>query len=120
MHTLTERWYAWEEARKIAKDDPEIDLTGQRQAYNPRILSVSNSARLYNNHLNLVQDEYDDDDYLEADPDTAGPESDKFGEAHVKAGKDLPKADFFNTPQDPPTLKEKMAQKVKRVLPWSK
>lgn len=25
-HTLTERWYAWEEARKVARADPEINL----------------------------------------------------------------------------------------------
>ncbi|KAJ2907391.1 uncharacterized protein MKZ38_003248 [Zalerion maritima] len=36
-HTLTERWYAWEDAVKLAKEDPEIDLTaGEGQAYTPR------------------------------------------------------------------------------------
>lgn len=37
-HVLTERWYAWEDARKIAATDPEIDLEpeGGKAAYNPR------------------------------------------------------------------------------------
>lgn len=27
-HTLTERFYAWEDARKLAQQDPEINLSG--------------------------------------------------------------------------------------------
>ncbi|KAG8166898.1 hypothetical protein KVR01_002587 [Diaporthe batatas] len=34
-HALTERFYAWEDARKLAKDDPEISLTGREPAYIP-------------------------------------------------------------------------------------
>lgn len=30
---LTERWYAWEAARKVAAGDPSVDLTGERGAY---------------------------------------------------------------------------------------
>lgn len=26
-HVLTERWYAWEDAWKVARRDPEVDLT---------------------------------------------------------------------------------------------
>ncbi|MCJ1244924.1 54S ribosomal protein L4 mitochondrial [Trapelia coarctata] len=33
-HALTERWYAHEEARKIARDDPEVNLKGE-PAYTP-------------------------------------------------------------------------------------
>ena len=32
-HTLTERWYAWEDARKLAMDDESVDLTGEGPAY---------------------------------------------------------------------------------------
>jgi large subunit ribosomal protein L47 len=34
-HTLTERWYAWEHARKLALDDGTVDLTGRGLAYDP-------------------------------------------------------------------------------------
>lgn len=34
-HTLTERFYAWEDARKLAQDDPEISLAGREPAYIP-------------------------------------------------------------------------------------
>ena len=30
---LTERYYSWDEARKIARDDPEVDLSGEGPAY---------------------------------------------------------------------------------------
>lgn len=36
-HVLTERWYAWEEARKVARDDEEVDLTAEGEAYIPQI-----------------------------------------------------------------------------------
>lgn len=37
-HVLTERWYAWEDARKIAARDPEVNLAPEEgeSAYNPR------------------------------------------------------------------------------------
>lgn len=37
-HTLIERWYAWENARQAALDDPEVDLSGQGEAYNPQVV----------------------------------------------------------------------------------
>lgn len=33
---LTERYYSWEEARKIAREDSEVDLSGDGPAYVPR------------------------------------------------------------------------------------
>lgn len=35
---LTERWYVWEDARKAASKDPEIDLNAdlQNPAYKPK------------------------------------------------------------------------------------
>ncbi len=35
-HTLTERFYLWEDARKLAESDPEIDLGNTVEAYKPR------------------------------------------------------------------------------------
>jgi large subunit ribosomal protein L47 len=32
---LTERYYAWEDAVKLAKIDPEVDLSGNGPAYTP-------------------------------------------------------------------------------------
>ncbi|EEY18268.1 50S ribosomal protein L4 [Verticillium alfalfae VaMs.102] len=34
-HVLTERYYLWEDARELAKTDPEIDLSGNGEAYQP-------------------------------------------------------------------------------------
>lgn len=34
-HALTERFYAWEDARKLAQQDPEVDLSGVGPAYTP-------------------------------------------------------------------------------------
>ncbi|KAK7981909.1 50s ribosomal protein l4 [Apiospora saccharicola] len=35
-HTLTERYYAWEDARDLAEKDPEIDMSGEGNPYTPR------------------------------------------------------------------------------------
>lgn len=32
---LTERYYSWQQAEFLAKDDPEIDLSGNGPVYNP-------------------------------------------------------------------------------------
>ncbi|KAL9608853.1 MAG: hypothetical protein Q9167_006339 [Letrouitia subvulpina] len=42
-HALTERWYAWEEARKIAVDDREVDMNAEpgERAYSPIYLRDS-------------------------------------------------------------------------------
>lgn len=32
-HALTERFYAWEDARKLAEQDPEVNLSGSGSAY---------------------------------------------------------------------------------------
>lgn len=34
-HALTERFYAWEDAWKLADQDPEVDLSGVGPAYTP-------------------------------------------------------------------------------------
>jgi hypothetical protein len=40
-------------------------------------------------------------------------------EEEPRPNKELPESAFFNTPENPPTLKEKMKDKAKRVL-WNK
>lgn len=43
-HTLTERWYSWENARQAAMEDEEVDLYADSekggQAYLPREVEV--------------------------------------------------------------------------------
>lgn len=41
-HTLTERWYAWEEAWKVAENDPEVNLNAEPDttAYTPKTFEV--------------------------------------------------------------------------------
>lgn len=34
-HALTERFYLWEDARKLAETDPEVDLSNYRNPYQP-------------------------------------------------------------------------------------
>lgn len=34
---MTERYYSWQDAVIIAKDDPEIDLSGDGPLYTPRV-----------------------------------------------------------------------------------
>ncbi|KAI0406133.1 mitochondrial 39-S ribosomal protein L47 (MRP-L47)-domain-containing protein [Xylaria palmicola] len=35
-HALTERWYLWEDARKLAATDPEIDLNNVQSPFTPK------------------------------------------------------------------------------------
>ena len=34
-HVLTERFYTWEDAVKVAENDPEVNLTGDGPAFTP-------------------------------------------------------------------------------------
>lgn len=34
-HTLTERYYSWQDARDLAETDPEVDLADHRSPYTP-------------------------------------------------------------------------------------
>ena len=45
-HVLTERWYAWEDAWKVAEKDPEVDLSAEpgTSAYKPVLHEVSLTA----------------------------------------------------------------------------
>lgn len=43
-HALTERYYAWEDARKLAEQDEEIDLSGTGPAYAPSDAHLEEAA----------------------------------------------------------------------------
>jgi large subunit ribosomal protein L47 len=35
-HALTERWYLWDDARKLAEKDPEVDLSNTQSPFTPK------------------------------------------------------------------------------------
>ncbi|KAI0098222.1 mitochondrial 39-S ribosomal protein L47 (MRP-L47)-domain-containing protein [Nemania sp. FL0031] len=45
-HALTERWYLWEDARKLAETDPEIDLSNVQNPFVPRDYLEGHEAAL--------------------------------------------------------------------------
>ncbi|KAH8889771.1 hypothetical protein GQ53DRAFT_747992 [Thozetella sp. PMI_491] len=49
-HVLTERFYTWEDAVKLAEDDPEVDLSGEGTPFTP-------SEYLENEGLDDVREE---------------------------------------------------------------
>ncbi|KAI9678356.1 MAG: 54S ribosomal protein L4 mitochondrial [Caeruleum heppii] len=49
-HVLTERYYAWDEARKVGRSDPEVNLSGDGPAYAPRDLEDDDAT--YGNATN--------------------------------------------------------------------
>lgn len=58
-HTLTERWYAWENARQEAVNDPEVDLSGRGPAFTPvvevRIDNVFDESRADGQHKDVFE-----------------------------------------------------------------
>lgn len=56
-HALTERWYAWQEARKEAVQDPEVNLEADTSkgelAYSPKVLEVSASCETLETIVNF-------------------------------------------------------------------
>ena len=61
-HTLTERWYAWDEAWKVAENDPEVNLNSDltTPAYRPRSFEVRNRCTIpIFLHADRGQDEED-------------------------------------------------------------
>ncbi|TLS28770.1 hypothetical protein PpBr36_01770 [Pyricularia pennisetigena] len=75
-HVLTERFYAWEDARKLAMEDPEINLSGKGPIYTPSL------------HFESADTSYIEEpavDHLET-PETPGQE--KVGEASLARGVD--------------------------------
>lgn len=46
-HTLTERWYAWDNARYAAMEDPEVNLYAAGTEEDPAYIPLSNSKAQY-------------------------------------------------------------------------
>jgi len=76
---LTERFYSWEDARKLAANDPEVDLSGISPAYHAP-------------------------SFLEEEPEEL-PEKDEEGEEGIKHEEEEPKEE--REPLAKPTLLEK-------------
>ena len=53
-HALTERWYAWEEARKLARDDPEINFQRRSRPYTPQVMEVDTTSAYSTIHVLTV------------------------------------------------------------------
>ena len=53
-HALTERWYAWEDARKLARDDPEINVRRRRRLYTPQVMEVDTTSAHSISHVLTV------------------------------------------------------------------
>jgi large subunit ribosomal protein L47 len=83
-HTLTERFYSWEDAVKLAKLDPEIDLSGKGPTYTPL--------------------EYVEDEVMEPDDPVDGTETQKadlLGQQEMDPAAIPPKS---STPQESPRV----------------
>ncbi|KAH8750519.1 mitochondrial 39-S ribosomal protein L47 (MRP-L47)-domain-containing protein [Diaporthe sp. PMI_573] len=51
-HTLTERFYAWEDARKLAQKDPEVDLSGRGLPYMPGVSHLESEESAWEEETN--------------------------------------------------------------------
>lgn len=52
---LTERYYSWEDARKLAVNDPEVDLSGDGPAYTPSEEVFEDELLAEEGHLETVE-----------------------------------------------------------------
>ena len=66
---LTERYYSWDEARKLARNDPEVDLSGENQAYTPG----SALEEEYEDENDRIREDSGEQKALEEASGTAGP-----------------------------------------------
>ncbi|KAK5005658.1 54S ribosomal protein L4 mitochondrial, partial [Cryomyces antarcticus] len=56
-HALTERFYAWEDARKVAANDEEINFSGEGRVYIPQDFTVRTALSPLMIGANKVQEE---------------------------------------------------------------
>lgn len=93
-HTLIERWYSWENARQVALDDPEVDLSGRADAYNPQVIDVSTMVPLLWPCTNWQQEaEFEDEVIEEATPGKKEIESAKSDKPEAESPKLAASAD---------------------------
>ncbi|KAF3183225.1 54S ribosomal protein L4 mitochondrial [Orbilia oligospora] len=55
-HALTERYYAWQEALKVAESDSDIDLSGKGPAFNPQNLDVESSPNMQTSSAEVISE----------------------------------------------------------------
>jgi large subunit ribosomal protein L47 len=66
-HALTERWYLWEDARRLAESDPEIDLSNISKPFMPM-------SYFEDEHSNGQPEELTQPDFMAEQPGTTKPE----------------------------------------------
>ncbi|KAI0548786.1 mitochondrial 39-S ribosomal protein L47 (MRP-L47)-domain-containing protein [Xylaria curta] len=92
-HTLTERWYLWEDARKLAQTDPEIDLNNVQSPFTPKDYLEENEIALDDNSQNAAAEQVPSGFMAEepkltrpehVDPSTISPEPAKTQQPSIK------------------------------------
>ncbi|KAI1744143.1 mitochondrial 39-S ribosomal protein L47 (MRP-L47)-domain-containing protein [Xylaria scruposa] len=92
-HTLTERWYLWEDARKLAQKDPEIDLNNVQSPFTPKDYLEENEITLDGNSQNAAAEQAPSGFMAEepkltrpedVDPSTISPEPAKTQQPSIK------------------------------------
>ena len=73
-HALTERYYAWEEASKLARSDPEVNLTGDGPTLIPSDFEVIRPSHAWPCHK--LNSSWQDDEPSMGDAQT-GAQDDK-------------------------------------------
>jgi large subunit ribosomal protein L47 len=97
LDTLLERQKAYDEAYKLAKKDPRIDL------------KVTDGPQL------LQEGPYDAEELDEREEE---PQEEPRDDPPLE-GKESPESNFYNSNENPPTLGEKVKQKTQKIL-WNK
>jgi large subunit ribosomal protein L47 len=72
-HALTERWYVWEDARKLAENDPEVDLSNVRSPFTPKDYLEEREPALEGSNKNQVVDRVSSG-FMAEEPQTTKPE----------------------------------------------
>ncbi|KAI1351360.1 mitochondrial 39-S ribosomal protein L47 (MRP-L47)-domain-containing protein [Xylaria sp. FL0043] len=72
-HALTERWYLWEDARRLAETDPEIDLSNLQNPYTPRDYLEEHESALEGNNQGQSA-EQTSSGFMAEEPKVAKPE----------------------------------------------
>lgn len=73
-HTLTERWYLWEDARKLAENDPEIDLTNPTNPFTPKDYLEEHEYEEVEEELQDEREEQTKSNFMSEEPRPRKPE----------------------------------------------
>jgi hypothetical protein len=83
-HALTERFYAWEDARQVAVDEG-LDLSGEGPVWTPPPYEVSLGCDFYSSSCENVNFSFQEEDHLEAEEEDVNQ-----GATEEGTGKELP------------------------------